>query len=641
MTRIAPCLALALLGLTGCGADSVREASAQQLPATQRSASDMRPASGPQQAYELRRVWSGSDFNFYWNEPSPDGRYISEIDWSTGNLAVRDLMTGEMVRVTKDETGQTYPYGSVFSPDGKRLAYRWFNGEGEYELRTVGLDGSDQRVLVRVRPDVTSILPTDWSPDGRHILAAVERPDNTVQLALIAIADGSMQVLKSLDWQWPAEALLSPDGRYVAYSIHQPSSAADADPPDLRILAVDGSREVTVAPHEGPQRMLGWTPNGGAVLFYRREGTSGSIWMAAIQDGRQVGEPVLIESDVRVSSIGFSRDAYFFGTQVESRQLHTATIDPIAGGFLVAPRPLEDPAGTHASLGTWSPDGGQLAYLGSRAGEMTLVIRAADGGEKREIPVPLRGVGDVMWPPDGGSVLLAGHGIGRRNVGLAIYRVDLASGDVTFLADYGELPGGFAVAPNGRSLFIARRPGIVKHDLSTGEETVIYENPPGEEPINARPTTNLSVSPDGTMLGFTSGREELTTQGSVETSTSSQLLVMPIGGGDVREIYRVYWPDWLPGRMNLSWTADGRSLQFARWDGRREIRFLSRIAIDGGVLQDLIEFDCALGDCQGGQLSVHPDGRRIAFARGKNKGEIWMMTGFGVGAAAAGTSQGR
>ncbi len=248
----------------------------------------------------------------------------------------------------------------------------------------------------------------------------------------------------------------------------------------------------------------------------------------------------------------------------------------------------------------------------------------------------------MVWAHDGGSVLLAGKGIGRRNVGLAIYRVDLASGDVTFLADFGPSPGGFAVAPNGQSLFIARRlQGIVKHDLSTGEETVIYENPPGEETKRYDPTTNLSVSPDGTMLGFTSGREELTTQGSVETSTSSRLLVMPIGGGDVREIYRVYWPDWLPGRMNLSWAADGRSLRFSRWDGRRKIPFLSRIAIDGGVLQDLIEFDCALGDCQGGKLSVHPDGRRIAFARGENKGEIWMLTGFGVGDAVSTESGGR
>ena len=83
MTRITPYLTLALVGLTGCNTDSVREASAQQIPSTLKSDSDMRPASGPQQSLELRRVWAGSQFSFYWNEPSPDGRYISEIDWGT------------------------------------------------------------------------------------------------------------------------------------------------------------------------------------------------------------------------------------------------------------------------------------------------------------------------------------------------------------------------------------------------------------------------------------------------------------------------------------------------------------------------------------------------------------------------------
>ena len=118
MTRITPYIALALLGLTGCNTDSVRRASAQQIPATQTSASDMRPASGPQQAYELRRVWSGSRFDFHWNEPSPDGRYISEIQWWSGNLAVTDLVTGEMVAVTRQTEWEGNAWGSVFSPDG-------------------------------------------------------------------------------------------------------------------------------------------------------------------------------------------------------------------------------------------------------------------------------------------------------------------------------------------------------------------------------------------------------------------------------------------------------------------------------------------------------------------------------------------
>ena len=142
MTRIAPYLALALLGLTGCNPDSVQDASAQTLPTTLRSDSDLRSAGGPQQAYELRRVWSGSDFNFYYNEPSPDGRYISEINYPTGDLAVRDLITGELVLVTHHgaDGDRGLPQGSVFSPDGKRLAYQWLGDSWDNRERLRGGD---------------------------------------------------------------------------------------------------------------------------------------------------------------------------------------------------------------------------------------------------------------------------------------------------------------------------------------------------------------------------------------------------------------------------------------------------------------------------------------------------------------------
>lgn len=632
MTRTTPYLTFALLGLTGCDTDSVRDASAQQIPATQRSASDLRPASGPQQAYELRRVWSGTNlFNFYWNEPSPDGRYISEIHWNTGNLAVTDLVTGEMDQVTQETNSEGFAYGSVFSPDGKRMAYRWFmNAPERYELRTVGLDGSDQRVLVGVRPDLISVLPTDWSPDGRHILGAVGRPDNTVQLALIAVADGSMRVLKSLGWHWPAEALLSPDGRYVAYSTHQASSAADADPPDLRILAVDGSQEATVAPHEGPQRMLGWTPDGGAALFYRHESTSGSIWMVAIQDGRQAGEPVLIESDVRVSSIGFSKDAYFFGTQVESQQVHTATIDPSGGGFVADPRPVGDPGTPRTSNGAWSVDGGQLAFVRWEQDGRTLIVRAVDGGEERAIPLPtMRNIGGMVWAPDGESVLVIGLARARLDIGYAIYRIDLTSGDVTFVV--GGPMTDLAAARDGQALYIGRgREGVARYDLSSGEETLLHAD-------SVSPGFRLAVSPDGQMIAFAGAAVDPETN----LPALHRILVMPTDGrGEAREVFQTEWPHHLERGASLAWTPDGRGVLFVRGEQDKP-HVLSRVSADGGPVADIMRFACDQGDCTLRNLQIHPDGRRIALDLGKPKGEIWMLTGFGVGDAASGESEGR
>ncbi len=650
MTRITPYLALALLGLTGCNTDSVQEASAQQIPSNLSGDSGTQSASASQQAHELRRVWSGTGFNFYYNEPSPDGRYVSEINWRTGDLAVRDLMTGEMVLVTNQraDTGATYgaPWGSVFSPDGERLAYGWRTARTS-ELRTINRDGSDRQVLVASRPDIEIIRPVDWSPSGSQILALVQRPDGTMQMALIAVPDGSIQILKSLGWRWPVEASFSPDGRYVAYDRLQSSPTADTATSDIHVLAVDGSQEFTVAQESVRSHVLGWTPGGDHLLFTRREQGRGSIWQVPVENGRPIGEPVLLEADVLGSPIGFSRSAYYFGLTVESSQVHTATIDPSGGGFLVNPAPVEDPG---SQAGTWSPDGRQLAYIARRgippAGPI-LVVRAADGGAHRELPLSLAKVHDIAWAPDGGSVFVVGYGGAKENVGPAIYRANLVSGEVTFLVRGPPEAGEFAVSRDGRSLYISRQQqGIVRFDLSTREETLVYADPSSRQAL-------VAVSPDGATLAFTAAD---TTSGTDPVLLGSLLVVMPTGGrGEAREVYRARHPEHLSRRTGLSWTPDGRALLFQRFvgytppsdetvcSGDKVCRFLSRIAIDGGTPQDLVRLDCTITayGCRALRLRVHPDGRRIAFNWGNSKGEIWMMTGFGVGDVASGESGGR
>ena len=169
-----------------------------------------------------------------------------------------------------------------------------------------------------------------------------------------------------------------------------------------------------------------------------------------------MGEAILIESDVRVSSIGFSRDAYFFGTRVESAQVHTAMIDPSGGGFLQDPRPVGDPGNSRTDHGAWSVDGSQLAYVRQEPSGLMLVVRAVDGGEERAIPLsPLWWIGEVVWAPDGESVLVVGVASGRAYVGRAVYRIDLTSGDATLvLAEKLELGAGLAVAPDGQALYV-------------------------------------------------------------------------------------------------------------------------------------------------------------------------------------------
>ncbi len=92
-----------------------------------------------------RRVWAGSDVEAGVSL-SPDGRYLSCIDGTTGDLALRDLATGKMRRLTKGGSSTDF-MPSAISPDGREVAYNWFTKDGSQELRLVSLDGSAPRVL--------------------------------------------------------------------------------------------------------------------------------------------------------------------------------------------------------------------------------------------------------------------------------------------------------------------------------------------------------------------------------------------------------------------------------------------------------------------------------------------------------------
>ena len=81
---------------------------------------------------------------------SPDGRYLTYVDWSTGDLALRDLGSGEDRHLTAKgswlESSEWAEY-SLISPDGASVAYAWRREDGVYDLRLLEIDGSALRLL--------------------------------------------------------------------------------------------------------------------------------------------------------------------------------------------------------------------------------------------------------------------------------------------------------------------------------------------------------------------------------------------------------------------------------------------------------------------------------------------------------------
>ncbi|HSP69717.1 MAG TPA: protein kinase, partial [Bryobacteraceae bacterium] len=125
--------------------------------------------------------------------PSPDGKFLAMTSWDTGDLVLRDVSSGKIRRLTH----QTAPVGgaqsALFSPDGRQIVYLWANSRTDYDLRVIGVDGSGERTLYRSNIDKLA-FPLDWSPNGKQILISLQPlNDNTQQLVLISVTDGSLQ----------------------------------------------------------------------------------------------------------------------------------------------------------------------------------------------------------------------------------------------------------------------------------------------------------------------------------------------------------------------------------------------------------------------------------------------------------------
>ena len=75
------------------------------------------------QELKIQKVLSGSEASIL-GEISPDGTYLSFTDWSTGDLAIRELATGKSRRLTDKgpwTKSQEFALQSKWSPDGKQV----------------------------------------------------------------------------------------------------------------------------------------------------------------------------------------------------------------------------------------------------------------------------------------------------------------------------------------------------------------------------------------------------------------------------------------------------------------------------------------------------------------------------------------
>ena len=189
-----------------------------------------------------------------------------------------------MSRVTTDPDPDTHPR---WTPDGQRVVF--YSARAPSGLYAKAADGTGDAEAIRAALG----FPTGWTPDGSQLVFWAINPATTRDVGVVSLEGGS-------DAQWPlrsefseAWAVVSPDGRWIAYSSTR-----------------SGRFEVYMErfPEMGDRRQISsdggdfplWAPDG-SELFYVAARTD-DFWSVPID----LAEPVTVGTPRRLFDWAFS-----------------------------------------------------------------------------------------------------------------------------------------------------------------------------------------------------------------------------------------------------------------------------------------------------------------------------------------------
>lgn len=565
-----------------------------------------------------------------------------------------DPSTGERVNLT--DTPTVAERSLSWSPDHSRVVFMRTTATGSggdfrtlSDLVVADADFSDQRVIRSCEDGCAGWLSVAWSPDANRL--AIALPLQATKdgftgwvsgLVTYEFATGETRTICDTPTECgqPGQPEWSPDGTQIAYSnagsmisrgLTVPAGPIwVADVSTGKVHALTGAAKCSLRPSadrpcvfdSSPQ----WAEDGRTIVFVRETRSDEAPTKALITiDVDGTGERTLTTCDAGDQCMYYELTMSPDGTHVAFPDRYDRSSILVVDVTTGDATSFTLPSGAELSELAWSPDASSIAVLaGGRRADLAVIH--PESGEV-ETPLPqATSQGDLEWlsegavtapklqseavttsastaqpvPPAGTIVFSSSSGSAGEEEATEIWSIDTDGSGLTQLTDNSAMDIDPALSPDGTMIaFTSSREGdrniqIYVMNADGSDQRVLTDRRTG--------ATQPSWSPDGSTIAFVSG---------AGWGEPGGVFVVEIEGGE----------PWIVAEGNAfapTWSNDGRSVIYA----------LSGDERDGFWTAPIRTIDCIPGPCSGppgiatelfglpgwvDEPALSPDGTTLAF----------------------------
>jgi dipeptidyl aminopeptidase/acylaminoacyl peptidase len=400
--------------------------------------------------------------------------------------------------------------------------------------------------------DLQIVTDCQISPDGRHVVYAVQRVDRETEDKYanlwIVPAEGGDPTQFTYGDQVDSQPRWSPDGSQIAFLSTRVDKKhrSGKKQPQMYVIPFSGGEARPLTDLQGEYGPFEWSPDGQRLVCQFRAKDAEAIEREEDEDKKKLG--VISRHITRVF---YKSDGEGF---LPKERWHIWIIDAQTGQAT----PLTACEVYDEVEPRWSPDGSQIAFCSNRSADPDLDPDAVDlflapvqaggrpveGGELRKVETPLGPKSDPSWSPDGTRLAYLGsQGRERWWSNTSLWVVPVSGGgqarNLTAAHDLhassntiNDLPGGLPMtsptwSADGRRLFFL----VSRHGSTVLQALDVEGSDPGPETVIGGPGVVGAFSLDREQSRFAYLRADM--------REPAQVWVCGVDGGGAHKRTRV------------------------------------------------------------------------------------------------------